>query len=124
MQLYFRSFMYHHGADRDNVALLLCICVVLRFRNRDTKVRGVESVVKLNSSVFWVIEQRRLVKYRRFGTTYQSHHQKSDAQDTRFPETSVFNQPTLRNNPEDVSIQVNRSESLGLRLLLCCVHSP
>jgi hypothetical protein len=31
----------------------------------------------LNSSVFWVITRRRLVKHRRFGTTYRSHLQGS-----------------------------------------------
>jgi hypothetical protein len=29
------------------------------------------------------------------------------------PETSVFNEPMLRNIPEDDRIQVNRSESLS-----------
>jgi hypothetical protein len=34
------------------------------------------------------------------------------------PETSVLNQPTLRNIPEDVSIQVNRSGSLRSELVV------
>ena len=31
----------------------------------------------INSSVFWAITQRRLVKHRRFGTTYRSHLQET-----------------------------------------------
>jgi hypothetical protein len=35
------------------------------------------------------------------------------------PETSVFNQLTLRNNPEDEIIQVNRSGGLRSRRVNC-----
>ena len=35
----------------------------------------------------------------------------------RSPETSVPNQPTLHNIPQDNKIQVNRSESLRSRIL-------
>jgi hypothetical protein len=34
------------------------------------------------------------------------------------PETSMLNQPTLRNNPEDGRLQVNRSVNLRYRLAL------
>jgi hypothetical protein len=36
----------------------------------------------------------------------------------RSPETSVLNQPTLRNIPEDNRIQVNRKESLRFPIML------
>jgi hypothetical protein len=70
-----------------------------------------------NSSVFWVIMQRKLVKHRRFGTTYRSHLQGSSVQVEHLhtssfnmemkgcPETSVLNQSTLSNDPEDRRIQ-------------------
>jgi hypothetical protein len=38
----------------------------------------------------------------------------------RSPETSVLNQPTLRNVPEDEIIQVNRSESLRFPIVAVC----
>jgi hypothetical protein len=42
--------------------------------------------------------------------------QKCEDGTKRCPETSVLNQPTLRNNPEDGRIQVNRGESLRYRM--------
>jgi hypothetical protein len=42
-------------------------------------------------------------------------HLTPEDETTGSPETSVLNQPTLRNIPEDGRIQVNRSESLRSR---------
>ena len=80
-----------------------------------------QTFLRLNYSVFWVITQRRLVKHWRFGTTYRFHLHGSSGQlthedKTGCPETSVFNQPTLCNIPEDGIIQVNRSAGLRSRL--------
>jgi hypothetical protein len=71
--------------------------------------------VELNSSVFWVIMRRKLVQNRRFETTYRvpssrvkllKRPLKTGTIGTA--ETSVLNQFTLRNNPED---EVNRTVS-------------
>ena len=74
----------------------------------------------LNSSALWVVRQHRLVKNRRFGTTYRSIFkvQRSWTRPLKMgtiggSETSVINQPTLCNNPEDRRIEVKGGESLG-----------
>jgi hypothetical protein len=69
-----------------------------------------------NYSVFWDVTQRRLVKNRRFRTTYRSHlwYLPLKMGPIRNPETSVPNQPTVRNIPEDWRIQVNGSGSLAM----------
>ena len=64
------------------------------------------AAVYLNSSVVWDVTQRRLVNNRRFGTTYRSHLQGAKTEATGSPETSVINQPTLRNVPNDGRIQI------------------
>jgi hypothetical protein len=81
----------------------------------------------LNSALFWDVTQRTMVSHRRFGTTYRSHLQASRRRlhlghidawkigPIRSPETSVRNQPTLCNIPEDDGIQIIRSRSLRSR---------
>jgi hypothetical protein len=69
------------------------------------------AVVKLNSSVFCVITQRKMVSSRRFGTTYQSHIQGFSC--TAWPlktepigntKTSVSNSFTPSNNLQSEKI--------------------
>ena len=74
------------------------------------------AAVYLNSSVFCVITQRRLVKHWRFGTTYRSHLHTWPLTigPIGCPETSVLSQPTLRDSPEDgrILVGLTRGESI------------
>jgi hypothetical protein len=78
----------------------------------------------LNAFVFWAVTQRMLVYNRRFGITNRFHLQGSSAELDRWrrdigdTETSVMNQLTLRNNPEDGVIQFNRAKSQRSRKVL------
>jgi hypothetical protein len=100
-----------HGSNDlpfSNLSVCLSVCPNYLFWITFSKLGDVAAVYQ-NSSVFWVTTQRSFVKQRRFGTTYRSHLQGSRALffdnwpfkigPTGSSETSVLNQPTLRNNP-------------------------
>ena len=87
--------------------------------------------VLIKSVVFWDVTQRKLVSHRRFGTMYRLHLQGSRCLKRRTfrplkmgpirsPETSVRNQGTLRNIPQDNIIQVNHSVNLRYRIVQLC----
>ena len=65
--------------------------------------------------VFRDVTQHRWVSHRRFGTTYRSWASWTlKVGSIRSPETSVRNQPTRLNIPEDDIIQVNRTRILSI----------
>ena len=76
---------------------------------------------KSNDSFFWDTMRRKIVRNRRFGTTYNSHLQGSGCPRRNnlsleegpigIPETLVCNHITPSNNPEDGRIQFNLGES-------------
>lgn len=72
-------------------------------------------MVYLNFVVFWNVTQCRLVEHRRFGAICHSSIQGSSDPlrmgPISYPETSVFNQSTLRNIPEKDRIDVITSNN-------------
>ena len=74
------------------------------------------AAVYLNSSVFWDVTQRRLDYHRRFGT-YSRTTSPSKMETTRSSETSVLNQGTLRNIPEDRRIKVSKVRKSNCEML-------